>query len=111
MVGIWQTESRRCTSSSHGPKTRRVVGDNRTSMKGTRTMAKKQTRRSVSLNASTFERSKQAAARAGIPLSRFTERALEAFLAAIHDTVGGTAAAFNFPPPSSGVIPKLTQDG
>lgn len=41
-------------------------------------MAKKQTRRSISVNRQVYENSKQAAALLGVSLSQFTENALRA---------------------------------
>lgn len=45
-------------------------------------MAKHQTRRSVSLNREIFERASAAATQDGIPLAKFTETALDAWIKA-----------------------------
>lgn len=55
-------------------------------------MAKKQTRRSVSLNRDLFEQAKSAADRAGVPLARFAEDALRAAIAGPPPVVDAASA-------------------
>lgn len=53
-------------------------------------MAKKQTRRSISVSAVAFERAQAVAEKAGISLSKFTEAALDAMIRTgpTHESVG-----------------------